>query len=184
MDNLFVKYVISRLLDIRFFGQYHVEFELAVNEIKELTGIDYPPMKLIDMYFWQVGYILEQGTEEEKEAIKQFAGYYKEHLTIKLKRVLKTIGGNSMGTAEIRNYIEGLLENAKHEGKTYIELVSGDIHKDLELKNQMPQVCSAMRTLDSYKTVVIHETASTFSSTNKYGYHLNSSKQFKYSQVF
>ncbi|HWL22390.1 MAG TPA: hypothetical protein VNR38_01325 [Ureibacillus sp.] len=155
---------------IQFYKLYQNEFEKCQEEI----GVHYPPMKLIDMYFWQVGFILEQGTVEEKEAIKLFAEEYEKHLLVKPKHVLKrTVNRNSMSTDDIRKYIVSLLEKAKTEGKTYIELVSGELHKDLGLKNALPQVCSAMRTLDSYKAVVIHETASTFSSTNRYGYHLN-----------
>jgi hypothetical protein len=41
-------------------------------EIKDLTGVHYPMMKLVDMYFWQIGYDLDvQRAEQRGTAVKQ-----------------------------------------------------------------------------------------------------------------
>lgn len=72
---------------------------------------------------------------------------------------------SQMSTQEIREYIERLKEIAKSEGKTSIVLRSGDIHKDLNLKNYMPPVCNAMRQCMGPFDTVIHTTPSGNSST-------------------
>jgi ribosomal protein L9 len=45
---------------------------------------------------------------------------------------------SKMSTEDIRNYIKTLKDKARKEGKTFLVLRSGDIHKELELKNYMP----------------------------------------------
>ncbi len=46
---------------------------------------------------------------------------------------------------EVCRYIEILLNEAKELNKQSVTLVSGDLHKDLKMKNAMPTVCNAMR---------------------------------------
>ena len=52
---------------------------------------------------------------------------------------------NKITTDDIRKHILELKKAAKDAGKTFIILKSGDIHKELNLKSRMPQVCNAMR---------------------------------------
>lgn len=47
-------------------------------------------------------------------------------------------------TEEISLYIDKLLYEAKKRGEKYADLVSREIHKQLWLKNRMPQVCEVM----------------------------------------
>ncbi|MDN5331722.1 MAG: hypothetical protein PWP45_947 [Tepidanaerobacteraceae bacterium] len=47
-------------------------------------------------------------------------------------------------TEEISLYIDKLLYEVKRRGEKYVDLVSGEIHKQLGLKNRMPQVCEVM----------------------------------------
>ncbi|SFQ05112.1 DUF6884 domain-containing protein [Caldicoprobacter faecalis] len=75
-------------------------------------------------------------------------------------------------TEDIRQYIEKLLQEAKRKGYDYIELVSGDIHKQLGLKDRMPQVCSAMYQKMMPGDKVLHTTPSGKSSTIKIRYYL------------
>ena len=70
-----------------------------------------------------------------------------------------------MTTQEIREYIQELKNQAKENGQTSIILRSGDIHKDLDLKNCMPPVCNAMRQCMGIYDVVVHTTPSGNSST-------------------
>ena len=72
---------------------------------------------------------------------------------------------NKIGTEDIRRYIVELKAYAKNVGKQLIVLKSGDIHKDLNLKNAMPQVCNAMRQAMNAGDVVLHTTPSGNSST-------------------
>lgn len=72
---------------------------------------------------------------------------------------------NKITTEDIRQYITELKISAKKMGKDSITLKSGDIHKDLSLKNAMPQVCNAMRQSMNEGDIVLHTTPSGNSST-------------------
>lgn len=72
---------------------------------------------------------------------------------------------NKIGTEDIRNYILNLKKNARASGKDSITLISGDLHKELNLKNAMPQVCNAMRQVMTVGDTVLHTTPSGNSST-------------------
>lgn len=69
----------------------------------------------------------------------------------------------SIGT--IRQYIQSLISKSSEEGLEYIDLVSGKIHKQMNLHNKMPSVCSAMYQLMTANDVVIKTTPSGKSST-------------------
>ena len=79
---------------------------------------------------------------------------------------------STMSTKEIREYIEKLKFTAKSQGRTSLTLRSGDIHKDLNLKQMMPPVCNAMYQcmLDGDK--ILHTTPSGKSSTIEIQYFL------------
>lgn len=77
-----------------------------------------------------------------------------------------------IGTIEIRNYIEELKKEAIKDRKNSIVLIANDIHKSLNLKNSMPQVCNAMRQKMGPDDKVLHETPSGYSSTLEIEYYL------------
>ena len=77
-----------------------------------------------------------------------------------------------ISTGDIREYILGLKANARASGKSTIVLRSGDIHKDLNLKNALPQVCNAMRQSMNAGDTVIHTTPSGNSSTIEIQYYV------------
>ena len=79
---------------------------------------------------------------------------------------------NKMTMQEIRDYIQDLKRQAKENGQTSITLISGDIHKELNLKNYMPPVCNAMRQCMEVNDIVLHTTDSGNSSTIKIEYKL------------
>ena len=68
-------------------------------------------------------------------------------------------------TNDIRNYIMDLKQTAKERGQKSIVLKSGDIHKALELKSALPQVCNAMRQCMEDFDTIVHTTPSGNSST-------------------
>lgn len=45
---------------VDFYEQNQVQFSSANRTILERSGINYPPMKLVDMYFWEIGYEIDQ----------------------------------------------------------------------------------------------------------------------------
>lgn len=75
-------------------------------------------------------------------------------------------------TGDIREYINELKRTTKERGLRVLILRSGDIHKDLNLKNAMPQVCNAMRQVKGPMDVVLHTTPSGNSSTIEIEYKL------------
>ena len=64
---------------------------------------------------------------------------------------------NKMTTTDIKAYIEEQKRIAKEAGKTELVLKSGDVHKDLELKQRHPQVCNAMRQCKKDEDVVLYQ---------------------------
>ena len=79
---------------------------------------------------------------------------------------------NKITTDDIRQHILELKKVAKDEGKQFIILKSGDIHKELNLKSAMPQVCNAMRQSLNEGDVVLHTTPSGNSSTIEIQYNI------------
>lgn len=84
--------------------------------------------------------------------------------------VEKKNGRKQLGTAEIKQYILELKERAAEKGLSQINLKANDIHKALGLKSRMPAVCNAMKQCMTPGDVVLHETASGFSSTYEIQY--------------
>lgn len=66
----------SLLQLVEFYETFKDEFLSCQQYINEVTKINYPPMKLLDMYFWEVGYMLDM-KQEGIEKIKLFADDYK-----------------------------------------------------------------------------------------------------------
>jgi len=50
------------------------------------------------------------------------------------------ISGNKMGTEEIREYIRDIFKTYKQKGNTEVVLISGHIHRELNLISRMPPV--------------------------------------------
>lgn len=75
-------------------------------------------------------------------------------------------------TNQIRNYIDEKLKRALKDGEEYLDVISGDIHRDMNLKNYMPSVCGAMYQLKSEMDEVLSTTPSGKSSTIKIRYYL------------
>jgi len=73
---------------------------------------------------------------------------------------------------DVRQYIEKLLQEAKMIGEDYIDLVSGDIHKQMGMKNRMPQICRIMYEKMMPGDEVLHTTPSGKSTTIKIRYDL------------
>ncbi len=77
-----------------------------------------------------------------------------------------------MTVSEICEYITKIKCDSKTMGKDEIILLSGDIHRELGLKNRMPSVCRAMYRCMRDKDIILNQTPSGFSSTIEIEYHL------------
>ena len=91
-------------------------------------------------------------------------------LLIRVKTLEEKNSKKQLGTAEIKQYILELKERAAEKGLSQINLKANDIHKALGLKSRMPAVCNAMKQCMTPGDVVLHETASGFSSTYEIQY--------------
>ncbi len=49
---------------VRFYQENEFDFKCAQREIKERGGVTYPAMKLVDMYFWQIGFENDPATKK------------------------------------------------------------------------------------------------------------------------
>lgn len=77
-----------------------------------------------------------------------------------------------VSTSEIEEFINEVLLKSKREGHEYVDIVSGDIHKQMHLNNKMPSVCNAMYKLKKENDVILNTTPSGKSSTIKIRYYL------------
>ena len=50
---------------VRFYKENKFDFECAQREIKKNSGVTYPSMKLVDMYFWQIGFENDPATRKK-----------------------------------------------------------------------------------------------------------------------
>jgi len=99
----------------------------------------------------------------------------KEKKLPKEKKVMSVTRTNAAGRnqkQEVMDYIQELFKNERSLGKKTIVLVSGDIHKDMELNQRMPTVCDAMYALMKSGDIVLHTTPSGKSSTIEIEYQL------------
>ncbi len=71
----------------------------------------------------------------------------------------------TLSVDEVYDHIESLKKDAADKGNSNIILRSGDVHKELGLKNRMPTVCGAMRKAMRDGDVILHKTPSGNSST-------------------
>lgn len=74
------------------------------------------------------------------------------------------------GIVQIKEYIMLQKEQARESGLSYITLKANDVHKNMKLKSRMPAVCNAMKQCMHPGDIVLHETASGFSSTYEIQY--------------
>lgn len=158
-----------------FYKKYEREFIQVKDEISE--EVIYPPMKLVDMYFFNSGLQMDKSQQEgaftEEDILPQ------EMMEVKntnsddaLKRI--SVSGKGTIVQSVRDFILEKLALEKTTGAEYIDLKSGDIHRQMKFDSRMPIVCRAMMSIPSYKIEVIHETPSKYSSTNVVRYYLNS----------
>ncbi|NHM30657.1 hypothetical protein [Neobacillus terrae] len=162
-----------------FYNMYFGEF----SELKKLfssEGVQYTPMKLIDMYFWQIGYMMDniELYKDELININEFSNHWrsleKEKNIVDSPQTLNRRPIMTGLTEKIRRYILSLLYEAKNEGEEFLDLRSGDIHKELGLSQRLPPVCNAMMSIPGYSWTIIKDTPSGMSSTKVVRYYLHS----------
>jgi hypothetical protein len=162
----------SLLQLVDFYHKHVDEFEKCRQLFSE-EGTVYTSMKLIDMFFWQIGYWLDTPLDhlEELEKVKTMA---KEFIPLVRTRSSQTGERQEGITSMTRQYIIERLNKAKADGLFSIELRSGDIHKELHFQNRMPVVCNAMESLGVYRHEIVNDTPSGMISTKLVTYYFKS----------
>ncbi|MEG2811862.1 MAG: hypothetical protein RR898_01460 [Clostridium sp.] len=80
--------------------------------------------------------------------------------------------GEKISTNDIRFFIRGMICSAKLSRLEYVDIVSGQVHKAMNLSSKMPSVCSAMYSIKEYKYEILETVPSGKSSTIKIRYYL------------
>lgn len=109
---------------------------------------------------------MEQNTIEILEALKRI-----EKKIDMLSE--KNISERKITTAEIRDYISDLKNQAKSKKENFIVLTANDIHNQLKLESRMPMVCNAMYQRMNTGDEVLHRTKSGYSSTLRIKYYID-----------
>ncbi|MEK4877898.1 hypothetical protein [Paenibacillus sp. FSL R5-0908] len=161
---------------------FYLDNEVEFNKCRELLtseGNEYTPMKLVDMYFWQVGYMMSEPNRFPQHELDMISKFAENQTAINNSRKKpstvnnKASAINSRGlTDEIRLYIFETIVNATEQGLPYIDFISGEIHKEMNLSNRMPSVCSAMLSIEDVEIEILSDTPSGMSSTKKVRYWL------------
>jgi hypothetical protein len=58
---------------------------------------------------------------------------------------IKSRRTNNPSISEVCSYIESVLNEAKSNGIKSVTMISGELHKEMDMKNAMPTVCNALR---------------------------------------
>ncbi|OMD89873.1 hypothetical protein BSK49_10930 [Paenibacillus odorifer] len=161
---------------------FYLDNEVEFKKCRDLItseGNEYTPMKLVDMYFWQVGYMMSEPNRFPQYELEMISKFAENQAAINNRRRKpstpsnKDSAKNSRGlTDEIRLYIFETIVNATKQGLVYIDLISGEIHKELNLSNRVPSVCSAMLSIEDVEIEILNDTPSGMSSTKKVRYWL------------
>ena len=99
----------------------------------------------------------------------------KKHVTNEIKKEkieCKKSTKQHISVTEIEEYINKILKEAEKRGEVNIILTSGNIHKELGLKNRMPMVCNAMYSVMRKRDSIVSSTPSGYSSTIQIKYTL------------
>lgn len=143
----------------KFYDDYENEF-VECKALFEKDKVIYTPMKLVDMYFWQVGYMLDNEGEfshEEIDNVKYFACNYKNSLVDKKVDKAKNSSESTQLKNTILKYIYDELEDGKSKGLEFVDLKCGNIQKSLGINNRAPSVCNAMMVVSGYQFEVLDE---------------------------
>ncbi len=99
---------------------------------------------------------------------------FKEKIKPKVKEnnVQETAISGGVSTSDIKTFISEIIDRSRHDGLAYVDIVSGEIHKQMKLSSKMPSVCSAMYGLMEENDFILHTTPSGKSSTIKIRYFL------------
>lgn len=157
-------------------------------------GLDNTKEEIVNSGLWNVqglkGNLLTQNDINYLKELNNIGESLKSYFKLENRDVKSNIGNSNnssklvikqketnkdnlkVSTAQIKDFIKQILNEAKETGCEYMDIVSGDIHKKMNLSNKMPSVCSAMYQLKKENDDILHTTESGKSSTIKIRYYL------------
>jgi len=74
----------------------------------------------------------------------------------KINKIENTGMQKQFGVHDVYNYLINLVDEAKNNNLEYLEIVSGNIHRELNLRERMPTVCNAMYKLKKDKDEIVY----------------------------
>lgn len=134
----------------------------------------YTPMKLVDMYFWQLGYMASLG-----EALPSWVPVHKTNIANHdLKGKSETTSAKSRQkkpglTESVRKRLIEKLEAAQQKGMRYLEVRAGDLEKEMGLSNRIVVIINAMRSIPGFVYEVVSEPPKGYSTSVIYRYPLS-----------
>lgn len=150
------------------FGLYCPVSEIAKSGLWNRQGLNGKPLS--DVELERVKWLVRFGNDSYRDKRKSRSSL--PQMAISVEKGEKFVDSGRITADDIRQYIDKLLRKAKMRGKEYIDLVSGDVHKQLGLKNRMPQVCKIMYEKMKPGDKILHTTPSGMSSTIKIRYYV------------
>lgn len=151
-----------------FYNANKAEFEKTRKAFKD-HGLTYTPMKLVDMYFWQLGY-MNSTDEESLLNVSEYNHSESIHLEQFSENTEVFQNLNPGLTESIRVHIISKLQSAKENGFSYLDVRAGDVAKEMKISNRIVAVVNAMRSLQGFDYEVMSEPASGYSTTVIYKY--------------
>jgi hypothetical protein len=147
---------------------------------KEWFGLNSPLSEIVNSGLWNRqgldGTPLEKDELEEVKWLSRMVPYknFNKIQTQKLpeRKTIISADGTKKSADDIRRFIDEIFIKTKQEGAEYVDLVSGQIEKQLLMKNRLPQVCRIMYEKKKPKDEILHTTPSGKSSTIKIRYYL------------
>jgi len=147
------------------------EFKQAEQKIQS-DGLNYPPAKLLDMFFWQLGFDAPQALSNfntEKSRVRLTVIPDPEPESEPDSAVVNKRPRGSI-QAKALDYIHDRINQATIDGKPYIDLVALEIAKGIQIPNSIPSIIFAMRKAMRPGDQELSSTPSGMSSTKKVRY--------------
>lgn len=102
-------------------------------------GYDYPPAKILDMCFWQIGYDADVDPGEQEDLLVVLMP----EKTISRDPI--PLPDSNLSVAEqVRIYLRELIRQASTEGASHLDVTASDVGKALGLKKSFPTICDAV----------------------------------------
>ena len=121
-------------------GLYSPKKEIRQSDLWCVMGLKDPPL-----------------TDKEFERINDLNNEYYSKINnqIKVKSIIKKNKVDGIRTAEVVVYLKDILEEAKANDISYIDIRSDNIAKELNSNNRMPTICGAMKKIMSGQDIII-----------------------------